>query len=88
MQAKLLKTHLKPNNTAKFMADVVTETEALESTNTVNRLIAGHTKSTTEKQVHWVRYREMKLRIEPGTCHWTGVVTGRDLMLESSVWQG
>ena len=72
MRAELLKTHLKPDNSAKSMADVVTEAKALESAHTANKLIADSTKSTTEEQVHWVRHREMKLRREPGTCHWCG----------------
>lgn len=67
MQAKLLKTHLKPDNTAKSMADAVMEAKVLESTHMVNKLIADSTKSTTDEQVHWVRHREMKLCREPGT---------------------
>ena len=40
MRAELLKTHLKPDNTPKSMADVVTEAKALESAYTANKLIA------------------------------------------------
>jgi len=39
MQAKLLKTHLKPNSTAKSMAYVVTEAKAMDSAYVVNKLI-------------------------------------------------
>ena len=72
MQAELLKTHLKPDNTPKSMADVVTEAKALESAYTANKLIADSSKSTIEERVHWVKHKEMKLRREPGTCHWCG----------------
>ena len=68
---ELLKTHLKPYNTPKSMADVVTKAKALESANTANKLITDSSKSTTEERVHWVK-KEMKLRREPGTCHWCG----------------
>ena len=53
------------------MADVVTKAKALESANTANKLITDSSKSTTEERVHWVK-KEMKLRREPGTCHWCG----------------
>ena len=72
MQAELLKTHLKSDNTAKSMADVVTEAKVLESAHMANKLIEDSTKSTTDEQVHCVRHREMKLRREPGTCYWCG----------------
>ena len=72
MQAQLLKTHLKPDNTAKSMADVLTEAKVLESAHMANKLIEDSTKSTIGKQVHCVRHREMKLCREPGTCHWCG----------------
>ena len=72
MRAELLKTHLKPDNTPKSMADVVTEAKALESAYTANQLIADSSKSTIEERVHWVKHKEMKLRREPGTCHWCG----------------
>ena len=55
------------------MADVVTETDALESANMTNKFIAGSTKSTTEEQEN----------LPPVT----GVVTRRDFILGSSVWQ-
>ena len=64
MRAELLKTHLKP--------DVVTEAKALESAYTANKLIADSSKSTIKERVHWVKHKEMKLRREPGTCHWCG----------------
>ena len=54
------------------MADVVTEAKALESAYTANKLIADSSKSTIEERVHWVKHKEMKLRREPGTCHWCG----------------
>lgn len=72
MRAELFKTHLKLDNTAKTMGDVVMEAKALESAHTANKLIADSTKSTTVEQVHWVRHKEMKLGREPGTCHWCG----------------
>ena len=72
MRAELLKTHLKPDNTPKSMADVVTEAKALESAYTANKLIADSSKSTIEERVHWVKHKEMKLRREPGTGHWCG----------------
>lgn len=37
MQAELLKTHLKPDNTPKSMADVVTKAKALESAYTAKQ---------------------------------------------------
>ena len=70
MRAELLKTHLKPDNTPKSMADVVTEAKALESAYTANKLIVDSSKSTVEERVHWVKHKEMKLCREPGTCHW------------------
>ena len=72
MRAELLKTHLKPDNTPKSMADVVTEAKALESAYTANKLIADSSKSNIDERVHWVKHKEMKLRREPGTCHWCG----------------
>ena len=72
MRAELLKTNLKPDNTPKSMADVVTEAKALESAYTANKLIADSSKSTIDEQVHWVKHKEMKVRREPGTCHWCG----------------
>ena len=57
MQAELLKTHLKPYNTPKSMADVVTEAKALESACTANKVITDPSKSTTEERVHWVKQR-------------------------------
>ena len=56
MRAELLKTHLKPDNTPKSMADVVTEAKFLESAYTANKLIADSSKSTIEERVHWVRH--------------------------------
>ena len=52
MRAELFKTHLKPDNTPKSMADVVTEAKALESAYTENKLIADSSKSTIEERVH------------------------------------
>ena len=52
IRAELLKTHLKPDNTAKSMADVVMEGKALESAHVANKLLSDSTKSTTEEQVH------------------------------------
>ena len=49
MRAELLKTHLKPDNTPKSMADVVTEAKALESAYTANKLIARREPGTC----HW-----------------------------------
>ena len=48
LRAELLKTHLKPDNTPKSMANVVTETKALESAYTANKLIADSSKSTID----------------------------------------
>ena len=72
MRAELLKTHLKPDNTPKSMADVVTEAKALESAYTANKLIADSSKPNIDERVHWVKQKEIKLRREPGTCHWCG----------------
>ena len=72
MRAELLKTHLKPDNTPKSMADVVTEAKALESAYTANKLIADSSKLNIDERVHWVKHKEIKLRREPGTCHWCG----------------
>ena len=72
MARKHIKTHLKPDNTLKSMADVVTEAKALESAYTANKLIADSSKSTIDERVHWVKHKEMMLRREPGTCHWCG----------------
>ena len=44
MRAELLKTHLKPDNTPKSMADEVTEAKATESAYTANKLIADSSK--------------------------------------------
>ena len=79
MRAELLKTHLKPDNTPKSMTDVVTEAKALESAYTANKLMADSSKSTIEERVHWVKHKEMKLRREPGTCHWCGDKRGPHL---------
>ena len=79
MRAELLKTYLKPDNTPKSMTDVVTEAKALESAYTANKLIADSSKSTIEERVHWVKHKEMKLRREPGTCHWCGDKRGPHL---------
>ena len=49
MRAELLKTHLKPDNIPKNMADLVTEAKALESAYTANKLITDSSKSTTKE---------------------------------------
>lgn len=49
MRAELLKTHLKPDNTPKSMANVVTEAKASESAYTANKLIADSSKSTIQE---------------------------------------
>ena len=73
----LLKTHVKPDNTKKTMHDVVAEARAIESAKQTNKLIVDSSKGTDE-EVHWtgLRYSQMKLRREPGTCLWCGYWRG------------
>ena len=71
IRTELLKSHLKPDNTGKSMADVVAEAKALESAQKASKLIEDTAKGV-EEQVHWTSHRDMKLKREPGTCHWCG----------------
>ena len=65
MRAELLKAHLKPDGAPKNMQDVVAEAKALESAQKANKL-------RIEEQINWISHKQMKLRREPGTCHWCG----------------
>ena len=71
MRTELLKTHVKPDKSAKALSDVVAEARAIESATQANQLIAGSAKSA-EEEVHSLRHSQMKLRREPGTCFWCG----------------
>ena len=71
MRTELLKTHLKTDGTPKTMQDVVTEAKALESAQKANKLISD-TEKGIEEQVNWMRHKQMKLKRDPGTCHWCG----------------
>ena len=81
IRTELLKTHLKSNGSAKSMNDVVSEAKAYESAVNANRMIEQRLK--TDEQVNWTGQRKqrisqrkphkmMKLRRQPGTCHWCG----------------
>ena len=73
MRTELLKTHVKPDNSAKTLSDVVAEARAIESAMQANKLIVDSSKGI-EEEVHWtnLRHSQMKLRREPGTCFWCG----------------
>ena len=71
MRTELLKTHLKTDGTPKTMQDVVAEAKALESAQKANKLISD-TEKGIEEQVNWISHKQMKLKWEPGTCHWCG----------------
>ena len=73
MRTELLKTHVKPDNSAKTLSDVVAEARAIESAMQANKLIVDSSKGI-EEEVHWtnLRHSQMKLRKEPGTCFWCG----------------
>jgi hypothetical protein len=76
IRTELLKTHLKPNNTLKTMQDVVAEVKAIESAQKTNKIIGEAKKGLEtkglEEQVNWTSHRDMKLKRDPGTCHWCG----------------
>lgn len=76
IRTELLKTHLKPNNTLKTMEDVVAEVKAIESAQKTNKIIGEAKKGLEtkglEEQVNWTSHRDMKLKRDPGTCHWCG----------------
>ena len=67
MRMELLKTHAKPDKSAKTLSDVVAEARAIESATQANQLIAVSAKGA-EEEVHSLRHSQMKLRREPGTC--------------------
>ena len=71
MRTELLKTHVKPDKSAKTLSDVVAEARAIESVTQANQLIAGSAKGA-EEEVHSLRHSQMKFRREPGTCFWCG----------------
>ena len=75
IRTELLKTHLKADKTEKGMNDVTNEAKTLESAQQANKLIANTARSS-EEQVNWtgtrMSHKEMKLKREPGTCHWCG----------------
>ena len=71
MRTELLKTHLNTDGTPKTMQDVVAEAKALESAKKANKLIAD-TEKGIEEQVNWMSHKQMKLKRDPGTCHWCG----------------
>jgi hypothetical protein len=75
LRSELLKTHLKPDN--KSMFDVVSEANTLESAQQANKLI-GDASKHIEEHVDWTMasHRQMKLKREPGTCHWCGETRG------------
>ena len=78
MRADLLKTQLKSEGIPKNMQDVEAEAKALESAQRANKLNSDATKGI-EEQVHWVSYKQMKLKRELGTCFW--FLTDKDLIL-------
>ena len=71
MRTELLKTHVKPDKSAKTLSDVAVEARAIESATQANQLIAGSAKCA-EEEVHSLRHSQMKLRREPGTCFCCG----------------
>ncbi len=76
IRTELLKTHLKPNNTLKTMQNVVAEAKDIESAQKTNKIIGEAKKDLEtkglEEQVNWTSHRDMKLKRDPGTCHWCG----------------
>ena len=73
MKTELLKTHAKPDNSAKTLSDAVAEARAIESATQANQLIAGSARGAEEEGVHSFRHSQRKLRRElPGTCFWCG----------------
>ena len=73
IRTESLKTHIKPDNSGKFLSDVVAEARAIESAKQTNKLIADSSKGIDE-HVHWtgLRHSQRKLCREPGTCFWCG----------------
>ena len=67
MRTELLKTHVKPDKSAKTLSDVVAEARATEFATQANQFTKG-----AEEEVHSFRHSQMKLRREPGTCFWCG----------------
>ena len=67
MRTELLKTHVKPDNSAKTLSDAVAEARAIESATQANQLMAGSAKGA-EEEVLSLKHSQMKLRREPGTC--------------------
>ena len=53
------------------MQDVVAEAKALESARKANELITDETKGI-EEQGNWMSHKQMKLKLELGTCFWCG----------------
>ncbi len=70
-RTELLKTHQNPNGTDKTMHDVASEARTHESAKRANQLIAESSKNL-EEHVQWTSHKYMKLKREPGTCHWCG----------------
>ena len=58
------------------MQDVVAEAKAIESAQKTNKIIGEAKKGLEtkglEEQVNWTSHRDMKLKRDPGTCHWCG----------------
>ena len=67
MRTELLKTRVKPDNSAKTLSDAVAEARAIKSATQANQLMAGSAKGAKE-EVHSLRHSQMKPRREPGTC--------------------
>ncbi len=62
------------------LQDVVVEAKAIESAQKTNKIIGEAKKGLEtkglEEQVNWTSHRDMKLKRDPGTCHWCGNQTG------------
>ena len=58
------------------MQDVVAEAKAIASAQKTNKIIGEAKKGLEtkglEEQVNWTSHRDMKLKRDPGTCHWCG----------------
>ena len=68
IRTELLKTHLKPDGSAKTMSDVSAEAKALETAQKANKLISDSVNKSGE--VHWTR--QARLKRERGTCYQCG----------------
>ena len=69
----LLKTHLKADQTNKSLYDMVCEAKAMETAKQANKLMMDS--QGMEETVHFTQqkhHKDMRLKHQPGTCHWCG----------------